>query len=504
MTQYFLLFLLTFGSAIIANYLRFKYSDYFNRWILVLSSLLLVEIDGFLFHFIHTDWFVLVFIGLAVICFQKIGGAVSSIGSYLILSLQANEGYFLNLIFYLLYTAGVCLILSFIKKLRLDRERWLDNLLVNSKQLNIFKEVSFAMQQTLQLQKLLQTILTSVTAGYGLGFNRAMIFLSDEESNTLKGVMGTGPMTVEEGYATWERITKNRYKLLDLIEAKETEKSSDIGLNERVKRLQIPLDQPHFLAQALNSGSPLHIKEIDVKDEVLVQFAKQFGMRELAVVPLVYQGNHLGVLLIDNPVNKKPITSTALDSVIPLANQAAIAIQNTHLYAKIEDMALKDGLTGLYNQRAFQQFLNEKFKKIRISIILLDIDFFKHFNDTNGHMLGNHVLAQLAAVIHDSIREQDVAFRFGGEEFVILLPNTPLEQAAEVAERVRRNVESTPFPYGEKQPNGKVTISLGVASSETQENVNTDELVITADKALYRAKEQGKNKVCVAEGTKMS
>jgi diguanylate cyclase (GGDEF)-like protein len=500
---YLLLCLLTIGSAIITNYLRFKNNhDQINKWFLVLSSLFLVELDGFIFHFHHTSWMVLVLIGFSVVCFKKSGAVISSLASILVLLLQTNEGNPFKLIFYLFYAAGAYLILSYFHKVNMDKERLLQNLIVNSKQLNVFKEVSLAMQQTLHLQKLLQTILTAVTAGYGLGFNRAMIFLADEANKSLNGVMGTGPMTPEEGYATWERITKNRYKLIDLIEAKEKEKSSDLGLNERVKKLIIPLDQPHFLTQTLKSGNPIHIEQIDEKDEIQVLFANQFGMSELAVIPLVYQGHHLGVLLIDNPVNKKPITSNDLDSVIPLANQAAIAIQNTNLYSKIEDMALKDGLTGLFNQRAFQQFLDQ-FKGSKLSLILLDIDFFKHYNDTNGHMLGNQVLVQLADVIRYSIRENDVAFRFGGEEFVILLPNTEVEEAVMIADHVRRSVETATFPFGEKQPNGKLTVSLGVAASESK-NINTDELVIAADKALYRAKELGKNRVCQTEGEKIS
>ncbi|MNN50696.1 Phytochrome-like protein cph2 [compost metagenome] len=201
---------------------------------------------------------------------------------------------------------------------------------------------------------------------------------------------------------------------------------------------------------------------------------------------------------MDNPVNRKPITATAIDSVIPLANQAAIAIQHTRLYSKIEDMALKDGLTALFNQRAFQTVLEQHWphrKQSPLSTILIDIDYFKHFNDTNGHLLGNQVLIQLADVIKCSIDDQDLAFRFGGEEFVVLLPSTSKEAALHVAERIRMNVENTSFPCGEKQPTGRLTISLGVASTEEMQSSVAFDLVDTADRALYRAKEAGKNKV---------
>ncbi|MNN38804.1 Response regulator PleD [compost metagenome] len=128
-------------------------------------------------------------------------------------------------------------------------------------------------------------------------------------------------------------------------------------------------------------------------------------------------------------------------------------------------------------------------------MILLDIDFFKHFNDTNGHLLGNQVLIQLADIIKCSIDDQDMAFRFGGEEFVVLLPSTSKAAAVQVAERIRMNVENTSFPCGEKQPTGRLTVSLGVASSERLQSSVAFDLVDIADQALYKAKETGKNKV---------
>ncbi|MNZ70792.1 Response regulator PleD [compost metagenome] len=161
-------------------------------------------------------------------------------------------------------------------------------------------------------------------------------------------------------------------------------------------------------------------------------------------------------------------------------------------------MALKDGLTALFNQRAFQTVLEQYWphrNQSPLSTILIDIDYFKHFNDTNGHLLGNQVLIQLADVIKRSIDDQDMAFRFGGEEFVVLLPSTSKDAAIQIAERIRMNVENTLFPCVEKQPAGRLTISLGVASTEGMQSSMAFDLVDTADRALYRAKEAGKNKV---------
>lgn len=502
--QYIVFMTVVVLLAVLANYMRFRLSGILNKWALTLSTLGLVVLEGYALDFQHTTWLLLGFIGMSVLCFGVGGGLASSIAAWLFFSVQSHESDLSTLFTYLLFATGIHILLYHIGNLQNDRDDWLSKLTENSRQLNVFKEVSLSMQQTLNLDKLLKTILTSVTAGHGLGFNRAMILLMDEPGANLRGIMGTGPMSAEEGYSTWTRITKHRYKLQDLIEIKEKETASDVPLNEYVRRIEVPLDEPSFLSKALERGIPLHLREVGSRDRnrdpVLQRFADEFGMNELAVFPLISQGEKVGVLLIDNPVNKKPITPNDIDSVLPLANQAAIAIQHSRLYTKIEDMALKVGLTGLLNQRAFQSLLHRHWPaegEPPLALILMDIDYFKHFNDTNGHLLGNEILMQLAEIIRHAIRKDDLAFRFGGEEFVVLLPGTEEQEAAMVAERIRESVESTAFPCGDKQPDGRVTVSLGVSSSGRLSSNTPFELVDTADQALYQAKAAGKNRVVI-------
>jgi diguanylate cyclase (GGDEF)-like protein len=482
------------------NFLRFMGNRNFNKLVLLLSSLVIIEIHVLLFEDIQMKWLLLVFIGFAMIVFGLYGGVLSAIFASVILFLQTGERSILLTFSYLLVAVLLHLIVSYFEKVNKENTLLLTKLVDTSKKLNVLREVSISMQQTFQLQKLLQTILTAVTAGRGLGFNRAMILLVNEEGKKLKGILGTGPMSVEEGLDTWERLSKNSYRLIELIEKKETEKSVDQTLNAQVQKLVISLEESHFLTRSLESGSPLLIREIDKTDPLLLSFINKFNMTELAVFPLINQGNKVGVLIIDNPVNKRPITSEAMEAVIPLANQAAIAIQQSNLYMKIEEMAQKDGLTGLYNQRTFQKLLEQFYlSESLLSVIILDIDYFKHFNDTNGHLLGNQVLIELANVIQSSLKETELAFRFGGEEFVILLPNSNLYAAASIAEHIRRNVELNNFPSGEKQPNGRLTISLGVSSTKPFATLNAQELVDAADNALYKAKALGKNRVVVYE-----
>ncbi|KAA0546076.1 diguanylate cyclase [Bacillus sp. BGMRC 2118] len=490
--QFFIVILIL---GLLTNFLRFKFSLPVHRLILLVSSLLMIVIDGFIFQFLHSEWLILVLIGIAAIALHP----------YLILPIViiawwlVDGGNLYFLVGYVLFAMSIYFIKTYLANEKKEKEIWLSKALTNSKQLNVFKEVSFSMQQTFHFEKLLQTILTAVTAGHGLGFNRAMILLKDEDGRRLRGIMGTGPMSAEEGYAIWEDITKNRYKLSELIERKEVEETADIELNEIVKNLEIKLDEPSFLTKTLESGNPLHISNEDSGDKMLQTFRELFNMKELVVFPLINQMEKVGLLIIDNPVNNRPITAIDIESVIPVANQAAIAIQHSLLYTKVQDMALKDGLTDLYNQRAFQTLLDQVYPKEKdgkeLSLILLDIDFFKHFNDTNGHLLGNEILIEMATVIKKSIRKSDMAFRFGGEEFVVLLPDTVKVEAVEIAERIRKNVEDTKFPSEEHQPGGRLTVSVGVASSAGNTGKLPYDLFDIADKALYEAKDKGKNRV---------
>ncbi len=169
---------------------------------------------------------------------------------------------------------------------------------------------------------------------------------------------------------------------------------------------------------------------------------------------------------------------------------------------KLQEMAIQDGLTGLYNHRFFQESLAKNVSLanrsgLSCSLVFMDIDHFKNFNDTHGHPAGDEVLKHSAKLIANDLRVSDLAARYGGEEFVLLLPGTDKTGALILAEKVRQKFESHPFPGGESQPLGKVTVSIGVATFP-DDATETEELLAVADQALYKAKEQGRNRVCAA------
>lgn len=167
--------------------------------------------------------------------------------------------------------------------------------------------------------------------------------------------------------------------------------------------------------------------------------------------------------------------------------------------SKLLQLAITDGLTGLYNYRYFkdqltQEVIRAKRHNANISIAMIDIDFFKNYNDTHGHPAGDLVLKTIADLLRNNIRKIDVAARYGGEEFALVLVETDKQAASFVANKIKNLIEQQKFDYEDTQPNGKLTISMGVATFP-DDAITPDELVNKADQRLYRAKKAGRNRV---------
>lgn len=167
--------------------------------------------------------------------------------------------------------------------------------------------------------------------------------------------------------------------------------------------------------------------------------------------------------------------------------------------SKLLQLAITDGLTGLYNYRYFKEQLNQevfraKRHNARVSIAMIDIDYFKNYNDTHGHPAGDLVLKTIAELLHNNIRKIDVAARYGGEEFALVLVETDKQAAGFVANKIKNLIEKQQFDYEDTQPNGKLTISMGIATFP-DDATTPDGLVNMADQRLYRAKKTGRNRV---------
>jgi diguanylate cyclase (GGDEF)-like protein len=225
------------------------------------------------------------------------------------------------------------------------------------------------------------------------------------------------------------------------------------------------------------------------------------GIQSCLMVPLAAGDRALGVIRLDS---RRSDAFQEYDQEVlqTLANQAGLALENARRIRQVQELAIRDGLTGLFNHRYFQERLNEEISKADryhkdLCLIMMDVDHFKKFNDQYGHPEGDRVLRSVAETILKSVRQKvDIAARYGGEEFVVILPETGLQAGAELAERIRQRVEENLVARGDGNGVFRVTLSLGVSAFPFDAR-DQGTLIQTADEALYRAKEAGRNKVSI-------
>lgn len=367
-------------------------------------------------------------------------------------------------------------------------------------------EISNAMHKTLALDEILYIILTGVTSHSGLGFNRAILLLADASSQYLEGVMGIGPDNGEEARRIWGMIDGRRMDLDDLVNAygHSRQAINRSAFYNLVKGLRIPLQDPDggVLAKAFAEAMPFHIRKENREQFPDDPLIRVFASDEFVVVPLKARDACIGLIVADNIFTRRSITRDETRVLTVFANQAGMAIENSKLYERALVRAHKDALTDLWNHGYFQRVLEDELHVAReqcayLSIIMLDIDDFKNYNDTWGHQKGDEILVRLSNVLVDSSRKIDWVCRYGGEEFTIILPRASLRDACVIAERVRANIESYKFSNEPDHPIQRLTVSVGVSSFPEDGNTKS-ELIKAADQALYQAKRQGKNRVVSA------
>jgi diguanylate cyclase (GGDEF)-like protein len=215
----------------------------------------------------------------------------------------------------------------------------------------------------------------------------------------------------------------------------------------------------------------------------------------LIAVPLAYKGEIIGVIEAINKINED-FNTFDMEMLQYISTQSAIAIKNAELY----DMANKDGMTKLFTNKYFRERLHEEWNRSNrykhpLSLGIFDIDNFKNFNNTYGHQAGDRVIIELAKIIISSSRSIDIPCRYGGEEFIIILPETTKEEALIVVERIRQKVEQINLEYNNSFLN--FTVSGGLAAIPELVPKNAEEFIEMADKALYHSKKNGRNRVSI-------
>ena len=383
-----------------------------------------------------------------------------------------------------------------VKRLSLELERleW---------EFSLLYEVSNAMRSTLKLDQIFYIILTALTSHEGLGFNRAMLFLVNEKETALEGIMGIGPHSAEEAGKIWSAISSCKKTLENFVESYDIfKRDPESQLNSIVKGIKIPLrENMGILALTILEGMPFEITNLAAKKMVDQNTQKALNTDFFVTVPVKAKDKVLGAILVDNIFNKKPITKIDVRMLTMFANHAGLAIENSRLYEETVYLSNTDWLTKLWNYGRFQQRLSFEIEKAereegRVSLVMADVDNFKNYNDTLGHMKGDEALKTIAEALRSKSRRFDTVARYGGEEFAIIMSGTSKENARLFAERLRSEIERIYAEEKDIQPNKRPTISCGIASYP-EDAGSKEELIMKSDIALYEAKMSGKNRTCV-------
>ncbi|HKO44266.1 MAG TPA: diguanylate cyclase [Pyrinomonadaceae bacterium] len=252
----------------------------------------------------------------------------------------------------------------------------------------------------------------------------------------------------------------------------------------------------------IESGVPLVIKDIEEAGISPAPPERNYKTKSFISYPITMGGRKVGLLNVASKRTGEPFDDIDVSLLEIVGPQIAVAMERAEWHQRATQfqlMSITDPLTGLLNRRYLEERLTEELSRSQrynysMSCLMIDIDDFKAYNDRNGHQAGDVALKITAHSLKAALRSADIACRYGGEEFCILLPQTTVSEAGVIAERMRQKVADTAYPHGASQPSGHVSISVGI--STFAKHIDTAESVIAAaDRALYTAKSFGKNRI---------
>jgi two-component system cell cycle response regulator len=278
--------------------------------------------------------------------------------------------------------------------------------------------------------------------------------------------------------------------------------------------LEIRLERYPEIRAALETGEPVLIEDVDASalyNDVRLDWAAAGTLvpyRSVVALPFRLDGEQAGVIFLRTLLDEASLVRADVEFADTVVRAAVAAIRRAQMIestradkARFEVLAHTDPLTQTDNRRALMVRLTSELERARryalhLSVLMVDLDKFKVINDSYGHVVGDEVLRGVSRVLQHEARAVDVVARFGGEEFVVVLPETGEEGAVALAERIRARVEETPPVTGGEYGWLRVTVSIGVATVPSPRVNSPEELIAVADEALYRAKAQGRNRVC--------
>jgi diguanylate cyclase (GGDEF)-like protein len=305
-----------------------------------------------------------------------------------------------------------------------------------------------------------------------------------------------------------ELLDANRASLWVLDEnANDLRLKASFGLAEPESAAR-PIRMGEGIAgKVLEAGRALLVPNVDESGETPAPAKRNYQSKSFISYPIRMGAQKIGVLNVADQADGQPFDAVDLSLLDIIAPQIAVAVERAKLQERATQfqlMSITDPLTGLLNRRYLEERLADELNRSQrynyaMSCLMIDIDDFKTYNDKNGHQAGDEALKITAHALKVALRSADVACRYGGEEFCILLPQTTLTEAGVIAERMRQRVAERDYPFGKSQPSGKVSISIGI-STFTKHIDTAEKIIAAADRALYHAKARGKNRIEFYDG----
>jgi two-component system, cell cycle response regulator len=278
--------------------------------------------------------------------------------------------------------------------------------------------------------------------------------------------------------------------------------------------LEVELDRYPEVSAALEQKRPVLIQDLQTSPwyaRLREQWARdgtRMNVRSVIAIPFAFETSRTGVFLLRRTMDQDPLAASDVDFADTVIKSAVNAIEQAHTIeqtkadnARLEALAHTDSLTHLLNRRALTIRLVAELERVRrynspLTMLMIDLDHFKLVNDTFGHLVGDEVLRGLAMILQRSVRSVDMVARYGGEEFVVVLPETGETGAVAFAERIRQRAEQHNFEAA-RSATVRITVSIGVSCFPSPHVESAEDLFARADAALYRAKDRGRNQVCV-------
>lgn len=284
-----------------------------------------------------------------------------------------------------------------------------------------------------------------------------------------------------------------------LINGNRVKLQSEIGFGESIETVEFSIEMP-LIKYILSTKNKLFIGDIE-KSYFKYSIPRGDLTTSMICMPIIVKDRVKGIIYIDSKhINAFSNKHEYFLNI--LAHEISVAIERAIAYERIKILTIKDELTNVYNRRKFDQDLKEELNKAvryarNLSLLMIDIDFFKKFNDRHGHQVGDSILKELGMLFNDNKRNTDRVYRYGGEEFIIICTETDRDDAIIFAERLRKVISEKVFTSVDNaNSGGALTVCIGISNFPFNAT-KFDDLIKYADDALYRAKAQGRNKVVV-------